>query len=424
MKENKQERIQELDLSLIVFDDELQVRLETDEATIQDYYEAMETEEDVKKFPPITVYFDGCRYWLSDGRHRYWAMKRRGYLKITVCVIDGSHDDALLAAVRLNTKNGLRFKDGDWEKIIPMIADKEQWKDWTNRRLAEELQCSYQTVRRYRSEDSVGTGVSTEKRRGKDGKMYKAKKIVKPKVDLPKQETLPDTPPQEPFKAGLYCRPGEKPGATGEPYVTSSSLTDLPHDQPEVLIAQLIAHFPRDYARKCPFLILDALRANDGSETIAALIQAIVEEFGVPDKPTADKKKATIAHHKGNKKRQTSPYDVHFEPDPDDDYFDWITDEEREELREIQKTTTKRVVPPIHTFTIQNIPEHSPEPLLDCLYSLFKVSYRKKLAPGLLRGIFDEDPELARKIVGDLRAEFSIDASPSEDIAVATKSEK
>ena len=82
------------------------------------------------------------------------------------------------------------------------------------------------------------------------------------------------------FRTGLYCRPGEKPGASGEPYVTKSSLTDLPHDQPEVLVAQLIAHFPRDYARKCPFLIFDALRANDGRETILPLVRAIIEEFG------------------------------------------------------------------------------------------------------------------------------------------------
>lgn len=94
----------------------------------------------------------------------------------------------------------------------------------------------------------------------------------------PKSEAKPET--ELPFKTGLYCRPGEKPGATGEPYVTSSSLTDLPHNQPEVLVAQLIAHFPREYARKCPFLILEALRANDGSETTIPLAKDIIEEFG------------------------------------------------------------------------------------------------------------------------------------------------
>ncbi len=105
---------------------------------------------------------------------------------------------------------------------------------------------------------------------------------TKPETTTAKPETDVETKTQteSSFKTGLYCRPGEKPGATGEPYVTSSSLTNLPHDQPEVLVAQLIAHFPREYTRKCPFLIFDALRANDGSETIIPLAKAIAEEFG------------------------------------------------------------------------------------------------------------------------------------------------
>lgn len=184
------ERIQELELDLIVSDDELKVRVEINQTTVQDYYDAMETEEDVKKFPKPTVYFDGCRYWLADGHHRYWAVKRRGYEKMAVKIIDGSHDDAILAAVTLNLQNGLRFQDGDWEKIIELITGKEQWKDWSNRKIAEELKCSYETVRRYRP-DSVDTAVSTEKRRGRDGKMYKARKIRNP-------DTKPDTAPSSP----------------------------------------------------------------------------------------------------------------------------------------------------------------------------------------------------------------------------------
>ena len=189
----QQYRMAELEVAEIVFDDELQVRVETNQETIQEYYEAMETEEDVQKFPPPTVYFDGCRYWLADGRHRYWAAFRRGYQKMLVKVIDGSHDDAILSAVKLNSQHGLRFNDDDWEKIIPLITSKEQWKDWTNRRLAEELKCNEITIRRYRPENSVATGVATEKRVGKDGKMYKAKKDKKPKADSPEPSTVATT---------------------------------------------------------------------------------------------------------------------------------------------------------------------------------------------------------------------------------------
>ena len=204
-------RMEELELSLIVFDKELQVRVENDQETIHDYYEAMETEEDVKKFPPPTVYFDGCHHWLADGHHRYWAAHRRGYQKMLVRVVNGSHDDAILAAVKLNSKNGLRFKDSDWEKIVPLITSKEQWKDWSNRKLAEELNCSYETIRRHRL-DSGDTCVSPEKRQGKDGKMYKVTK---------KPTTV----------SGDTCVSTEKKSATPSPNETVPVETDVtqPH---------------------------------------------------------------------------------------------------------------------------------------------------------------------------------------------------
>jgi hypothetical protein len=79
---------------------------------------------------------------------------------------------------------------------------------------------------------------------------------------------------------GLYCRPGEKPAASGKYYVPKSNLGDLPHDQPEILVAQLMAHFPRDYTQKIPHLIFDALRANDGNTITKQLAGEIWHEYG------------------------------------------------------------------------------------------------------------------------------------------------
>jgi len=182
----------------------------------------METEEDVKKFPPLVVYFDGCRYWLADGHHRYWAIRRRGFKKVLVKVIDGTHDEAVLAAVKLNSKNGLRFNDGDWEKIIPLVTGKEQWSNWTNRRLAEELGCSEITIRRYRPEDSVATGVATEKRQGKDGKMYRVRKsksaISKKTTPVPKTVDEKKPTPPSPVPANSPPVPAET--TTSKPETT------------------------------------------------------------------------------------------------------------------------------------------------------------------------------------------------------------
>lgn len=191
---SQQENKIELELDLIVSDKELEVRAAIDEDTVQDYFDAMETEEDLKKFPAITVYFDGCRHWLADGHHRFLAALRRGYKKMRVEVIDGTHDEAILAAVKLNFKNGLRFNEDDWEKIVKIIAGKEHWKDWSNRKLAAELNCGETTIRRYRPDNSVAPGGAPEKRMGKDGKMYPAKA----KSKQPKPETNPDTAPTSP----------------------------------------------------------------------------------------------------------------------------------------------------------------------------------------------------------------------------------
>ncbi len=200
-----QYRTEILEFEKISPDQTIQVRAETNQETVREYYEAMETEEDMNRFPPMTVYFDGGFYRLADGHHRYWAIKRRGYKTVTVRVIDGSRDDAILAAVRLNIQNGLRFNENDWEKIIALVTSKAQWKNWSNRRLAEALGCCDYTIRKYRPSNSVACEHATEKRQGKDGKMYKAKKKSKPKnatteasatskTDLKKKKTVPQQP--------------------------------------------------------------------------------------------------------------------------------------------------------------------------------------------------------------------------------------
>jgi len=99
---------------------------------------------------------------------------------------------------------------------------------------------------------------------------------------------------------------------------------------------------------------------------------------------------------------------VKFDPDPDDNFFDWISDEEREELKARRKGCPNRIVPQIHSFTIQNIPEHKPDQLINCLFSLFKPLYREKLAFALLRTMAETetDGESAHNIVTTLFHEF------------------
>jgi hypothetical protein len=63
------------------------------------------------------------------------------------------------------------------------------------------------------------------------------------------------------------------------------------------------------------------------------------------------------------------------------------------ELTEMQKTCPNRLVPLIRNYTIQCIPEHQPDELIGCLFSLFKLNYRKKLFLALGRKMFHQDGE-------------------------------
>ena len=239
MKKNS--RIETLDLDRIVCDPELKVRVEIDETTVDDYYDAMATEEDVKKFPEPVVYFDGWRYLLVDGYHRYLAVLRRQYKTITVEVIDGTKDEAILAAVRLNMKHGLRFKEGDWEKIITLVASKEQWRNWSNRKLADELHCSAMTVQRYRPEPSGVTPVTPEKRMGKDGKMYPIKmqkKTSKPETVATEQPQAEETVTES---TAMLQPTTDVADSTSEPEVTEAS---LPEPETVVVATEIEADAP------------------------------------------------------------------------------------------------------------------------------------------------------------------------------------
>jgi glycerophosphoryl diester phosphodiesterase len=97
-----------------------------------------------------------------------------------------------------------------------------------------------------------------------------------------------------------------------------------------------------------------------------------------------------------------------FEPDSGDTDYDWLTDEQRAEFLKLQKNCVNPIFPQIRNITIQNIPEHKPDNLITALFGLFSPLYRKKLAYGLLRTMFQTsaEKENAVTVVNDLYYEF------------------
>ena len=133
----------------------------------------------------------------------------------------------------------------------------------------------------------------------------------------------------------------------------------------------------------------------------------LLEPDAAETEQTAKRPTEIAPRWKGVKEQQTYSCGVRFEPDPDDDFFDWITREEREALREDQKASPAlRLVPLIRNYTIQSIPEHDPQYLVSCLFSLFQPLYREKLLYALTRKMFAQgESDTVRKFLATLTDE-------------------
>ena len=295
--------------------------MKINEETISLYAEQMATEEEMKKFPAVEIYYDGTKYWLADGHHRRAAAEKAGHNKVWAVVKSGTRNDALWGAILGNGKQGFGLTKKDRNRAI--LLSVERFPDKSNRVIAEALGCSEQSVRRHRPEKSTAPNGAVEnpRRTGKDGKSRPAKRT------------------------------------TAKTNTSASSTTKA--------------------ASK---------KATAQEHTKDSTPSTPIKTGAVETEPAAERPTVIAPGWKGVKEQQTYSCGVRFEPDPEDDFFDWITREEREQLREDQKSSPAlRLVPLIRNYTIQSIPEHDPQYLISCLFSLFQPLYHEKLLYALAR---------------------------------------
>jgi ParB-like chromosome segregation protein Spo0J len=177
-------------------DSDLQIRAKINKETISLYAEQMTTEDEMKKFPPVEVYYDGTNYWLADGHHRRAAAEKAGHSKVWAVVKNGTRDDALWGAILGNGKQGFGLTQEDRKRAI-LLAIK-RFPDKSNRIIAVAVGCSEQTVRRLRPETSTApNGAVEERRTGKDGKSRPAKQKTTSKKTDKKQKTAAQSQSEE-----------------------------------------------------------------------------------------------------------------------------------------------------------------------------------------------------------------------------------
>jgi uncharacterized ParB-like nuclease family protein len=147
-----------------------QARVATNDDAISSYAEAM---VEGAQFPPISVYYDGTKYWLADGFHRFLAAQRNEFESIAADVYEGSRTDALRHALGANATNGIYRSNADKRNAAEIAL--EEWPEMSNAVIAEVCKVSPDLVRRCRLEMEKDNRIQSPKHvTGKDGKQYPA----------------------------------------------------------------------------------------------------------------------------------------------------------------------------------------------------------------------------------------------------------
>ncbi|ODT71621.1 MAG: hypothetical protein ABS75_07315 [Pelagibacterium sp. SCN 63-23] len=89
-------------------------------------------------FPPVTVFYDGKRYWLADGFHRLEAYRKAGALEIPAAVHQGTNREAVLFSVGANASHGLRRTNEDKRRAVMVLLGDNEWSQWSDREIARQ----------------------------------------------------------------------------------------------------------------------------------------------------------------------------------------------------------------------------------------------------------------------------------------------
>ena len=152
-----------LNINTIRIDGGTQSRDIIDQDQINTYAEAMSRGD---KFPEVTVYFNGLEYYLADGFHRYFAVKKLGKTSILANGVTGTLRDAILYSKGANADNGLNRSNATKRKVVNDMLDDFEWQFWSNAEIAKACRVSAEFVRQIKAE----RGIKTETIKYKMGK--------------------------------------------------------------------------------------------------------------------------------------------------------------------------------------------------------------------------------------------------------------
>ena len=121
-------------LEQICIDGGTQCRVVLNQQKIYEYKERMEEGID---FPALQTVFDGTTHWLTDGFHRYHAYRLLGVKAVDVEYKPGTHDEAVLEALKANGKHGLSLTNEDKRNKVLMAIALPGYADKSNYEIAK-----------------------------------------------------------------------------------------------------------------------------------------------------------------------------------------------------------------------------------------------------------------------------------------------
>lgn len=141
--------LKRLHLASVIESHELQSRETIQQSVVEEYADAM---REGAEFPPCKVVFDGVSYFLIEGFHRIYAMRKVGYLDAEFEVVNGTKSDGILLSAASNATHGLRRTNADKRRSAMFVLTHPEGKDWSDRRIAEHVSISHVSVATYRAE--------------------------------------------------------------------------------------------------------------------------------------------------------------------------------------------------------------------------------------------------------------------------------
>lgn len=161
--------VERLQIESLTLDPEIQQRVATDEALVEDYAEGI---SDWIESAPITVVAETDTRWVADGFHRVLAARRAALQAIPARVQAGTRHDALLIAIGANASHGLRRSAEDKRRALDTLLADSEWARWSDRRIADLVGISPTTVGTRRAQLSKldSSIAQPEHRIGADGR--------------------------------------------------------------------------------------------------------------------------------------------------------------------------------------------------------------------------------------------------------------